>query len=270
MAPNIPITAIRLRERMEETGTSQSDLADAIGITQGAISQILTGATRNSRFMPKIAQGLAINLNWLLGVTDEKIEMFDKNGNDISEDTLAAIKAGIVENILLHPDQIEVVGAADRRQGFRGPPPALPAPEPDPDHVEIDMLDLAYGMGGTFVDIGDDGIEAEKVRFSRSWLRQFTHAPPHLLFTTKGVGDSMWPTIGDNDVVVINRAERVVEFADKIWAVVYGGVGSIKRLRPLPDGSVELHSDNQMVRPARATDGDLHIVGRVVAVVRKV
>lgn len=221
---------------MQRAGMNQSQLAEAVGVKQPSIGRLISGETKTTRAIEQIARALGTTAAYLKGEAD------DAGGGSVGEG----------------------------RTSFRAQPPAPPAPEPDPDHVEIDMLDLAYGMGGTFVDIGDDGIEAEKVRFSRSWLRQFTHAPPHLLFTTKGVGDSMWPTIGDNDVVVINRAERVVEFADKIWAVVYGGVGSIKRLRPLPDGSVELHSDNQMVRPARATDGDLHIVGRVVAVVRKV
>lgn len=226
----------RLEALMAEKRVTQSELARQVGVSQTTIWKLLKEPSQGSKHTHRIARVLGTTSEYLMDETE------DAGGGSVGEG----------------------------RTGFRAQPPAQPAPEPDPDHVEIDMLDLAYGMGGTFVDIGDDGIEAEKVRFSRSWLRQFTHAPPHLLFTTKGVGDSMWPTIGDNDVVVINRAERVVEFADKIWAVVYGGVGSIKRLRPLPDGSVELHSDNQMVRPARATDGDLHIVGRVVAVVRKV
>lgn len=136
--------------------------------------------------------------------------------------------------------------------------------------VEIDSLDLSYGMGGTFVDVEPGTMEIEKVRFSRNWLRKFTHSSPELLFTTSGVGDSMRPTIEDHDVVIVDRSARLQdELGEKIWAVVFGGVGMIKRLRPMPDGTVKLMSDNPSVPPEIATDNDLYIVGRVVAVVRR-
>jgi phage repressor protein C with HTH and peptisase S24 domain len=138
----------------------------------------------------------------------------------------------------------------------------------DLDEVEIDSIDLGYGMGGTFLDPG--AMNIEKARFSRAWLRKFTHSPPDLLFTTEGVGDSMMPTINDHDVVIVDRSQRIPEQGDRIWAMTFGGVDMIKRLRPMPDGTVKISSDNQFVRDEVATDGDLYIVGRVVAVVRRV
>lgn len=139
----------------------------------------------------------------------------------------------------------------------------------DLDSVSIDSIDLRYGMGGTFVDIGE--VEVDQASFSRAWLRKFTHSPPEMLFTTSGVGDSMEPTINDHDVVIIDRSERTLKDAlgEKIWALTFGNVGMIKRLRPMPDGTVKLMSDNQSVRDEIATDQELRIVGRVVAVVRR-
>ena len=139
--------------------------------------------------------------------------------------------------------------------------------EPE-DDVEIDAIDLAYGMGGAFLDNHDPDVE--RAKFSRTWLRQFTSASPELLFSAQGIGDSMWPTIHDRDVVIGDRSSTRLDQADKIWAVVYGGVGMIKRLRPLPDGTVRIMSDNPQVSDELATDGDLHIVGRVAAIVRRV
>lgn len=143
-----------------------------------------------------------------------------------------------------------------------------PTVEIDPDLVEIDSIDLKYGMGGTFLDT--DHIEVEKVKFSRSWISQFTKSPPHMLCSTKGVGDSMMPTIHDQDVVIIDRSQTRPEMGDKIWAIVYSGWGMIKRLRAQPDGTIRISSDNQLIRDDFATDGDLFIVGRVVAVVKSV
>lgn len=141
-------------------------------------------------------------------------------------------------------------------------------PEPDPDDIEIDSIDLAYGMGGTFLDIGE--IQVERAKFSRSWIRQFTNSPPQMLFSTRGAGDSMMPTIHDRDVVIVDRSQSRPEMGDKIWAIVFGGVGMIKRLRPMPDGTVKISSDNQSIRDEIASDGDLFIVGRVCAIVRSV
>jgi len=140
--------------------------------------------------------------------------------------------------------------------------------EPNPDEVEIDWIDLAYGMGGTFLD--SDNVRVEKARFSRAWLRVFTSTPPNLLFSTQGYGDSMMPTIHDRDVVIIDRSQRTPDMGDKIWAIVYAGMGMIKRLRYLPDGTVKISSDNHLIRDEIATDADLHIVGRVIAVMRAV
>ena len=146
---------------------------------------------------------------------------------------------------------------------------AVPAqPLSDEDLVEIDSIDLKYGMGGTFLDT--DHVEVEKVKFSRSWISQFTSSPPHMLCSTKGAGDSMMPTIHDQDVVIIDRSQTRPEMGDKIWAIVYSGWGMIKRLRAQPDGTIRISSDNQLIRDDFASDGDLFIVGRVVAVVKSV
>lgn len=136
------------------------------------------------------------------------------------------------------------------------------------DDVEIDEIDLRYGLGGTYLD---GHVEVEKRPFSRAWLRQFTDAPPELLFWTRGQGNSMSPTIEDGEVVLIDRSQKRIEFGDLIYAFAYGEVGMMKRLRPLPDGSIEIHSDNKSLNlpPARAVDGELHLVGRVVAVVKR-
>jgi phage repressor protein C with HTH and peptisase S24 domain len=144
-------------------------------------------------------------------------------------------------------------------------------PEADnDDEVEIDSIDLSYGMGGTFVDVEPGALEIAKAKFSREWLRKFTHSSPELLFTTSGVGDSMAPTINDQDIVIVDRSEQLQgAMGDKIWAIVFGGVGMIKRLRPMPDGTVKIMSDNQAVRDELATDNDLFVIGRVVASVRR-
>jgi phage repressor protein C with HTH and peptisase S24 domain len=51
--------------------------------------------------------------------------------------------------------------------------------------------------------------------------------------------------------------------------LTYADCGMIKRLRPVPGGGVEVWSDKKEVSPFTAYDGEIEIIGRVVAVQRK-
>ena len=135
-----------------------------------------------------------------------------------------------------------------------------------PDLVEIDQIDMRFGMGATYID---GPVETEKRVFSRSWLRNFTRAAPEQLFWTLGDGDSMEPTIRSGEVILIDRSQDTLRSADGIWAVTVGDIVQVKRLRPRANGAVEILSDNPSVPPDLAVDGELHIIGRVVAVVRR-
>lgn len=150
---------------------------------------------------------------------------------------------------------------------------ALPIPTSDDiahqvGGVRIKEIDLDYGMGATWID-GVPVTEIERV-FPADWLVQFTRASPQYLFFAHGAGDSMMPTILDRDIVLIDTTQQTLNMADRIWAVAFGGAGMIKRLRPQPDGGVRLMSDNPSIRDEVAYDGELSIIGRVVAVMRKV
>lgn len=138
----------------------------------------------------------------------------------------------------------------------------------DDEIVEIRELNLAFGMGGgSYLDLP---VTPKGRKFTRGWLRMFTHSPPDKIFIAKGIGDSMAPTIMNADIVIIDTADNNVRIGDQIWAVAYGETGLIKRLRPLPNGSVKILSDNPLVEPEIAYDQELHVIGKVVAVIRKI
>lgn len=145
-----------------------------------------------------------------------------------------------------------------------GAPPILPERD---DIIEVPMIDLRYGMGGTFLD--DFTVEERMEPFSESFIRRYTSAPREKIFWAEGIGDSMSPTITPNDLLLIDSSIISLHMADQIWAFSFGGVGMIKRLRPRPDGSVAILSDNSSVPEDRAVDDELHLIGRVVAKVSK-
>lgn len=135
------------------------------------------------------------------------------------------------------------------------------------DNVTIPHIDIRYGMGGgAHYDLP---IEATPMSFSREWLRHITTSNPDGLFWAVGFGDSMYPTISDRDVVLIDQTIREPRIRDQIWALNHYGQGMIKRLRSTGEG-YEIRSDNPQVPSEFATDGALDIVGRVVAVIRRV
>ncbi|WP_370189308.1 XRE family transcriptional regulator [Qipengyuania sp.] len=128
------------------------------------------------------------------------------------------------------------------------------------DMVAVEMVDLAYGMGGTFLD---EDAESRIEEFPLSFLRQFTKSDPGQLLIAEGIGDSMTPTIGPNDLILIDRGQNMLNINDRIWACAVGEIGMIKRLRVRGD-TVTILSDNENVSDDHAADGELHIVGRVV------
>lgn len=132
--------------------------------------------------------------------------------------------------------------------------------------VPIRELDLSLGMGATYLDVP----VTEQIRhFDQGWLCQYTHAAPEHLIFAQGVGDSMFPTLLDSDLLLIDCSQKVLNVSDKIWAAAYAGCGLVKRLRQTPTG-VAMISDNPQVPDAIAYDGELFLLGRVVAIIRKI
>ncbi|WP_337846209.1 S24 family peptidase [Sphingomonas sp.] len=226
--------AARLRARAEELRISRSNLLNWTGIKK----QTFSGYWNGERLPPsdvlfKLADQLDVDGRWLL---------FGERPPGS-----AAIQAGI-------RDWMRNVDEGDQRARSA-------------DLVDIAEIDLRYGMGATYLD---SEVEVETRSFSRAWLRNFTLSQPEELFWARGQGDSMGPTIADNDILLIDRRQNTVLTSDLIWAFAFGQVGMIKRLRPMPDGSVKILSDNAAVPPETAVDDELHIVGRVVAIVKRV
>ncbi|MFC3581103.1 XRE family transcriptional regulator [Sphingomonas hylomeconis] len=216
--------AERLRDAMAARGIDQPALAAAVGCTQGAISQILTGATQRSRFLPDIAMHLHVPLVWLKGDGQDAVPEAD--ALNFSDEAMA--------------DQLEL--------------------------VPIASVDQAYGMGATFAD---DGALVDVQYFPKVWIEQLTHTAPVSLTWARGKGDSMAPTINDNDMVLIDRSERRVEDQDLIWAFTIGDIAMIKRLRIRGD-KVTILSDNSDVSDDTAHPDEINIIGRITRVVKPV
>lgn len=189
----------------------------------------------------------------------------------VDPETLRKPVKGIVDTRLSQRTIEKLQGAFPKFPGWaRAGAAALASFEqPAPEMVEIAAIDLNFGLGAAFMDSEIVEHEVDTMLFPRDWLRSITRSPPDRLYWAKGLGNSMEPTIGDGDVILIDRSAEGSTFGDLYWAIAFGQTGMIKRLRPMPDGSVKILSDNPSVPPEIAHDGELHIFGRVIAVIRR-
>ncbi|MCP2016859.1 XRE family transcriptional regulator [Qipengyuania citrea] len=219
----------RLAILLEDRGWSQAELARRVGITPQSIGKLARGESQGSKHLHRIAALLETSPDYLMGDTDNP-----------------------------HPGH-----APDKKVPFK-----LDPAEVADRTLEIPVIDLAYGMGGTYLDDVDANVRSEP--FPLSFIRRYTKAKAEDLVIADGLGDSMAPTIGSNDQMLIDRSVDTLRVADQIWAFSFGGVGMVKRLRPRPDGSIAILSDNSAVPEDRAVDEELFLIGRVVAIVRKV
>ncbi|WP_298290333.1 LexA family transcriptional regulator [Novosphingobium sp.] len=222
----------RLQRVMALRGLTQTELARRVGISVSMVNKLTRGAARESAHIYAIAKALNCSPEYLSGDSDDL------------------------------PDQ----PAAEHRQAF-GSFPSLVEEDEDDEIVEVQEIDLAFGMGGGgYLEVP---VKKKRRKFTRGWLRLFTKAPHTRIFIAQGIGDSMAPTIMNADMVIIDTAENEVRVGDQIWAAAYGQTGVIKRLRPMPDGGVKIMSDNPLVEAETAYDGELHVLGKVVAVIRR-
>lgn len=133
----------------------------------------------------------------------------------------------------------------------------------------IDEIDLALGMGATYLD-GNLEVEVKgRAPFRLEWLRGLYDGPLTALKVVTGRGDSMEPTIRDRDIVLIDTSARRLDEQDMIWAVSYGDLGMIRRLRRLPSGAILMSPDNAVVGATEAHDGEMFIMGKVIFVGRR-
>jgi transcriptional regulator with XRE-family HTH domain len=65
------VTGERVEAALAVAGIGQAELARRVGVTPGAINQIVTGLTRRSRLLPDIARELRVTVDWLKGETDD-------------------------------------------------------------------------------------------------------------------------------------------------------------------------------------------------------
>jgi phage repressor protein C with HTH and peptisase S24 domain len=208
-----------------------------------------------------------------MDTTPQQVERLEKGQRKLSQDWIdrAAKAFGVAPADIISPGvdvSAAVMQPGPRDRSAQSDHLPTRSAHQDDGAVEVRQVDLAYAMGpGTHVDDFPDEIP---VKFDPHFLRALTRAAPERLFVARGDGDSMSPTLINDDMVMIDTTQKMLNMQDRIWAVSVYGAGMIKRLRATGEGKVMVLSDNPTVPEQEVSAEDLHIVGRVIWVGRRI
>lgn len=131
------------------------------------------------------------------------------------------------------------------------------------DEALVPVYDVAASAGhGAQVELETI---VEQLAFPAGYLRRITSASPRDLAIIGVKGDSMSPTLADDDVVMVDTAKRDLSF-DGLFVLRDGGASLlVKRIgRGSRRGSVVLISDNRTYPPIERDIADIEVVGKVV------
>jgi Peptidase S24-like len=142
--------------------------------------------------------------------------------------------------------------------------------EAGPDLVPVPRLDVGASAGAGAFD-GDESGETH-IAFDPAWLRRIARGAPDLLSIIRVDGDSMAPTLGDGDDILVDRGDGAARLRDGIYVLRIDDALVVKRVALNPAArTLSIRSDN----PAYPGWPDcepaaVNIVGRVVWTGRRV
>ncbi|MES2288386.1 MAG: S24 family peptidase [Pseudomonadota bacterium] len=134
--------------------------------------------------------------------------------------------------------------------------------------MRIPRLAVGASAGAGALDPDERGAGA--FGFDPAYIRTLG-SDPAMLSAIKVAGDSMDPTLGDGDDILVDRADAADRLRDGIYVLRFDDALNVKRIAMNPAGGVTVASDN----PAYPTWADcdlsrMTIIGRVVWVGRRV
>ncbi|XAI96281.1 putative peptidase S24-like protein [Microcystis phage Mae-JY29] len=230
-------TDMQLGERIEslltERGWSQAQLARRIGVSQQTIWKLVNGTSSTTKHLRSIARELDTSEEYLLGETDDPAPAASPHDRQLEWRDPSSHPAAAIENEVMLP-----------------------------------QLEIGYSMGGGSVFA--DYAQTAMIPFPREWIRPMIRGTFSDLFVARGDGDSMMPTLLDGDVVIIDTSQKTITQQDRLWCLSYGDLGMIKRVRVQPDGGILIISDNPAVENFTAYDQEVHTIGRVIWIGRRV
>ncbi len=102
-----------------------------------------------------------------------------------------------------------------------------------------------------------------RLAFRQDWLGRFGGAEQ--LFVMRVEGDSMEPTLMENDVVLINKNSKDINAGGGIYAINWKGSLLVKRIQYNPQsGEIKIKSDNPQYDSLVVSPTDIQVEGKVI------
>lgn len=136
--------------------------------------------------------------------------------------------------------------------------------------VPVARLDVRAAAGTAALD-GDERGHAH-IAFDPLWLKRVAHGRPEDLSIIRVAGDSMLPTLGDGDDILVDRGDGAARLRDGVYALRLDGGLVVKRVKlDRAAARAEVISDNRDF-PRRAPEpaAALDVIGRVVWTGRRI
>lgn len=102
-----------------------------------------------------------------------------------------------------------------------------------------------------------------RLAFREDWLNKFGGSDQ--LFVMRVEGDSMEPTLLENDVVLINKNSKDINAGGGIYAINWKGSLLVKRIQYNPQsGEIKIKSDNTQYDSLVVSLADIQVEGKVI------
>jgi phage repressor protein C with HTH and peptisase S24 domain len=101
------------------------------------------------------------------------------------------------------------------------------------------------------------------LKFRPDWLQRTVGVDAKSLALIEAVGDSMAPTVDENDLVLVDLRQSRFK-SDGVYVLCSGNDLSIKRIQRQPDGMLVIRSDNPAYQPATVAPDSITLLGRVI------
>lgn len=150
-----------------------------------------------------------------------------------------------------------------------GAPVEVPNGQPAPNGTRlVPIYDVAASAGhGAIVDAED---HISNLAFGVRYLREMTSAGSRDLAAIRVKGESMEPTLLDDDMVLIDLTKKSLDY-DGLFVLRYGEALQVKRIgRGSKRDTVMVIADNSRYPPVEVDRRELDVIGKVLWYGRKV
>jgi hypothetical protein len=141
-----------------------------------------------------------------------------------------------------------------------------PAAEPRARSALIAIPQLTVRASAGPGSVVDEEKEAGRIGFDERWLRELAGAAPADLSLIRVTGDSMVPTLGEGDDILVNRADAADRLRDGVYVLRVDEALVVKRIALSPAGrSITIRSDNASYPVWTDCDpATIAVIGRVI------